>query len=298
MRSPDYSVVICTRNRAEILRWCLDALAADPFDRGRFEVIVVDNGSTDGTPAVLEEETRLGRLPLKAIREPAPGVCRARNRAISAGQGGYFLFLDDDALAAPDWLSAFDAHIRLRGSEIVQGRIWTRFLSPPPAWFDEAWLPRLGHLDLGEEVRPFDAHFHSGNLAVARSVFDKAGGFREDLGPGASGLGDDTEFGIRALDAGFSAVYEPKACVHHLVPPERVMFRAFLRRFYTTGRAQPLFRRYSETRVRTALYFIRATFGRAGSVLRARTGKQRMAALCDEAEHWGRVVTLMRHDRD
>ncbi len=59
-----------------------------------------------------------------------------------------------------------------------------------------------------------------------------------------------------------------------------------------TGRAQPLFRRYEESRLKLLLYFTRMTLVRAGRVLRARTGRERMAALCDTAEHWGRVVTL------
>lgn len=293
MSNPDYTVVICTRNRADVLPQCLDALAANAFDKSRYEAIVVDNGSADGTPAVLEAEGRRGRLPLRALSEPRPGVCRARNVAIAAGRGRYFLFLDDDALAAPKWLEGFDRHIQTRGSLIVQGRIWTRFLAPPPDWFDNEWLPRLGHLDLGEEVRPYDAHFHSGNLAVAREVFDRAGGFREDLGPGASGLGDDTEFGMRALGTGFSALYEPHAEVYHLVPPERLAFRAFMRRFYITGRAQPMFRRYDERGIRTVLYFLRASAPRAWRAVFGPGAKRRKGALLDTAEHLGRVVTIL-----
>jgi glycosyltransferase involved in cell wall biosynthesis len=291
----DYTVVVPTHNRADLLPLCFDALADDSFDRSRYEVLVIDNASRDNTPGVVQEEIRRGRLPVRYYYEGEPGLDQARNAAIRNSDSRFMLFLDDDALVAKGWLAAFDKGLRSGRYQIVQGRIWTRFLQPPPPWFDDEWLPKLGHLDMGDETIPYDGHLHGGNLGVAREVFEKVGEFRPDLDVGAksSGLGGDTEFGLRAKAAGIEFLYEPDAAMYHLVPPERVTRKALMKRFYISGSSQPLFYTYDESRPRMLLYFLRKTLARTMRMIFTTNARRRMKALFDTAEHWGRVTAIL-----
>ncbi len=108
---PALSVVVCTRNRARLLTACLASLDEQSLERDQYEVVVVDNGSADGTPALLNRwrGAATGRV---AVREPVVGLSTARNRGLAIATGEVVAFLDDDALAAPSWGAAHLAAYR------------------------------------------------------------------------------------------------------------------------------------------------------------------------------------------
>ena len=288
------SVVIATRDRARFLAGCFAAIARAGFDRDRFELLVVNNASRDATEVVLEGELRRGRLPLRTVDEPRPGLAVARNTGVTKAEGMAVLFLDDDALVAPGWLDAYDRLLRGERRAIVQGRILARFLGARPRWIDDALLPRLTHLDQGGAAGGLRGPLFGANFGVRREVFDTVGLFRTDLGAGAIGLGEDTEFGLRAAGAGFDATYSPAALVHHLVPPERTTRAAFLRRFYRSGLCQPLLREYRESTPRLLMSCVRRSLERLAGAAFAADSARHMSQLCDLAEHLGRVVQIVR----
>src|SRR5439155_11754789 len=123
-QGPEVCVVVATRNRAERLRLLLDSLRSQSLPRSAFEVVVVDDGSTDGTPGVLGEEAARGELPLRVIRQDrSAGVAGARNAGWRAGGGRLVAFVDDDCVADPGWLAAGLAAARdSDGLALVQGR--------------------------------------------------------------------------------------------------------------------------------------------------------------------------------
>jgi GT2 family glycosyltransferase len=235
-------------------------------------------------------------LRLRCACAPEPGLSRARNRGIAEAAGEVLVFLDDDALARPGWLRGYDAAFQA-GAEVVQGRILPRFEGGRPRWLAEAWLERFGQVDQSEAPGPLRGRMHGGNCAVRREVFDRVGIFREELGAGASGLGEDTDFGLRAVEAGIPLHFEPRACVDHLIPPGRATRRAFLRRCYRYGWSQPLFERFDESPRRALFYFARRSAGNLVRATFALDPVRRMAALSDLAEHWGRVRRLLKEER-
>ena len=293
-RSYMLSIVIATRDRAGFLARCLDALASATFDQERFELLVVDNGSCDNTPRVLEEELRRGRLPLTTIHEPRPGLAVARNTGVGSAQGDAVIFLDDDAHFAPGCLAAYDWLLRIEERPIVQGRILARFLSSCPRWINDAMLSRLSHLDQGDAVRPLQGPIFGANFGVRRSVFDRIGLFRTDLGAGAIGLGEDTDFGLRAAAAGVQATYSPDALVYHLIPRERTTRSAFLRRFYRSGFCQPLFKEYDESVLRLLTGLPRTSLARLLAAVLATDSMEHMSEICGLAEYLGRFTQILR----
>lgn len=192
------SVIICTRNRASFLK---DTLAA--FEkvrvppRWRVEMVVVDNGSSDHTAAVIAAAS-LSSIEFRHVREPLPGKSRAQNTALSEARGEVLLFTDDDVEPAEDWIEKMALPLFERRCDAVAGRILLgRELERP--WFShmhETWLAVSSELNANSPI------MIGASMGVHRSVFEKIGGFDEELGPGASGFGEETLLWRQMLEAG------------------------------------------------------------------------------------------------
>jgi len=232
------TVAICTHNRAADLREALLSLLPQRFP-GEFEVIVVDNGSTDETAQAVAEFQRSAGFPVRYIFEERLGLSVARNRAIREARGEFVLFLDDDAVASSDWIggivSVFDMDPRIG---CVGGKI-------EPAWEGGAphWLPPENRtlytiLDYAErivEMRPPAIPFGA-NVAFRMSVFDWTEPFREDLGRvGTNLLSSEESELIERIRARNSVYYTPHASVVHKIPRSRISRRWLLRRIYWQG---------------------------------------------------------------
>ncbi|RUS42677.1 glycosyltransferase family 2 protein [Cohnella sp. AR92] len=232
------SVAICTHNRASDVREALLSLAPQRFGDS-FEVIVVDNGSTDQTAQTVQEFGRTASFPVHYVYEGRLGLSVARNRAIREAKGEFILFLDDDAVASPDWIggivSVFDKDPKIG---CVGGRI-------EPAWEGEApdWLPEENRslytiLDYSAEVREMrdSAMPYGANVAFRRSIFDSMAMFREDLGRVGSNLlsSEESEL-IERIRGKYSVYYTPHASVLHKIPRSRMNRKWLLRRIYWQG---------------------------------------------------------------
>ena len=204
------SILISTKNRAHSLSECLDSLSQMKAAPGtNWEVLVADNGSTDATPDVIARFQ--GRLPIRHILEPRPGLSRARNAAIRHSTGRFILFTDDDCLVAPDWL---DTAIRLLAADphrVIGGRI---------ALYDPDALP-LAVKDMPD--REILVHFsnivgfvHGANLICSREVVERIGLFDPKLGAGTkTKSAEDVDFAYRSFTSGIPVVYEPNLFVRH-----------------------------------------------------------------------------------
>jgi glycosyltransferase involved in cell wall biosynthesis len=120
---PELTILVCTHNRAELLSGVLESLGNQSLGRERFEVIVVDNASTDDTPAVADRCAKQGKLQARYVREPELGLDAARNRGIREARGEIVAFLDDDARARYDWAEAVLDGFSRHDAPIVGGRI-------------------------------------------------------------------------------------------------------------------------------------------------------------------------------
>ena len=151
------TVAICTLNRAESLRRTLDSVAATRVaDELAWELIVVNNNSTDHTDAVIAEYR--GRLPLRRELEPLQGHSNARNRAIVAARGEYIVWTDDDVIVGARWLAAYaEAFRRWPDGVVFGGRIIPRYEPPVVKWIAQSERVLGGPFairDFGDEVQP------------------------------------------------------------------------------------------------------------------------------------------------
>jgi glycosyltransferase involved in cell wall biosynthesis len=237
---PEATVVVCTRNRSSALDRCLASIAAiDGIDDA--DVLVVDNGSTDGTQDVIERWA--GQLPsMRSVHEPRTGLSHARNTALAVARGELVAFLDDDVLVQPTWFDAVLAAYR-RWPDLagLAGRIELSWPTGRPSWLSasrDVWFARL---ELGPDPRLLgDKEFPVGaNMSVRRDIANAVGGFDPDLGySGARLLGnEELEFFTRVRRAGHALGYEPAASVVHVVEGRRLTRRYLWRRIYSQGRS-------------------------------------------------------------
>src|SRR4051812_23694545 len=186
-----YSVVIATHNRAGDLRGTLGSLAAlDSVEP--WEVIVVDNNSTDATPAVVQELAGTFPVPLRYLFEAVPGRSAALNSGIAAATGTVIITTDDDVRVEPDWLVvAGDALERLQ-CDYVGGRVLPIWGGPRPAWLPDRPSPQwavIALLDYGKEPIELTRRMPLGvNMAFRREAFDVVGGWDPRIGRKAGTL--------------------------------------------------------------------------------------------------------------
>jgi glycosyltransferase involved in cell wall biosynthesis len=235
------SVIIATHNRSVLLARTLDAIGRQRWPRESMEVLVADNGSTDGTPAVVEAARAAG-LPVRYLFERRSGKSYAVNAALALARGDLIAFTDDDVQPEPEWLGALGHAIDQPGVDFVAGRILPIWECPPPDWMSPALHGVLAVRDNGTAPRPISTATSGvmpigANMAVRSDVIAKIGGLRTDLGKleGSLRTGEDHEFFLRLLHGGYRGTYEPSALVHHLVPASRLHRGYFGRWLFQNG---------------------------------------------------------------
>src|SRR5262245_59912347 len=151
MEACDVSVVISTYNRADRLPVALDALLSQQTNVA-YEIIVVDNNSTDSTAAVLASAIKRSRGRLRSVFEGRQGLSYGRNTGIVMARGGIITFSDDDVRVAPNWIDelhkTFVAHPEI---DYVGGRVLPNWLAPPPRWLTDAHWSPLALQDYGDQ---------------------------------------------------------------------------------------------------------------------------------------------------
>jgi len=258
--SPQLVYAVCTWNRAGRLPRLLRAMRAQSCPVP-FEVLVVDNNSTDGTREVVERiAAEQGGAPVRYVFEPEQGIVPARNRAIeeaiSAG-ADYLVFIDDDELPEPGLLEAAHDALAREGAVCVGGRI----LVPAdglPAWIDPELRAFLGEQDHGSHpfwVAGRDRPLWAGNIGYRMGLFREMSDLRFDTRysrrGGEVGGGEDAVMFWTLLERGARIRYRPDMVVRHEVDPARLRRRYFLRLHHAAGYRHGRYR--LETRGRRVL---------------------------------------------
>ncbi len=213
VRAPDIAVVVSTRDRAARLAALLASLGAQTVARDRFEVVIVDDGSRDGTAAVLERAGACAELPLKVLTSRTSGRQGAgRNRGWRATDARVIAFTDDDCEATPEWLEEGLRTARAHPGAIVQGRT-----VPHPGE-----LHRQGPFSRTMDVSSLGPYYQTCNVLYPRELLERLEGFDERLPPG-----EDADLAWRAFADGARAVFAPDAVVFHAV--ENLGVRGHLR---------------------------------------------------------------------
>jgi GT2 family glycosyltransferase len=240
-----YSIVIATYNRADDLRATLESLAtlrpAAPW-----EVIVVDNNSSDETRAVIQGTAPRFPVPLDYVFEKEQGRSPALNAGIARARGAIVVTTDDDVRVEPDWLDRVGAALDRLGCDYIGGRVLPMWGGPRPAWLSDRggkqWAV-IALLDYGPQPIEFGSRVPLGvNMAFRRDAFDRAGLFDPHTGRRAGTLlGQEVrEWCIRARRAGVRGFYAPDVMLHHLIPASRLTRRYFRRWFYWRGISRAL----------------------------------------------------------
>jgi GT2 family glycosyltransferase len=204
---PQISVVVPTRDRPEELSRLFEGLRSQALATDRFEVIVVDDGSSaSATQHVLAEESRRGELQLSSVRnETALGQARARNQGWREARAPLVAFTDDDCVPDPAWLNALLRASEAAPAAIVQG----------PTEPDPLGSRRRGPFNRTVKVESLGPQYQTCNILYPRALLERLEGFDERVGQPVAG--EDTELAWRAFEAGAQAAFAPDALVFHAV---------------------------------------------------------------------------------
>lgn len=234
---PSISVVICTYNRQKFIGECLRCLSLQDVAPTAWEVIIVDNASTDQTAAiVLQFIAAHPLLPFRYVAEPQKGLSFARNRGIAEAAADLITFIDDDAEAVPHFVSTvlqfMQAHPEAAGAG---GRVIPKYSeSPEPVWMNKYLNGFIGRVDHGGQPRLFKGRMKypiGCNMTYRKSLLLQAGGFNNDL----TFRGDDKHifYAVSALCP--NIYFLPDALVLHNIDAHRLQFDYFRKLFLKTG---------------------------------------------------------------
>lgn len=236
------SVIIPTRNRATLLAGLLDSLARQasaPFD---WEVLVIDNASTDQTPDIVQKKSDTLPISIRYVREHQPGLHFARHTGATNARGQILSYLDDDMILELTWILAAE-RIRREDAHAVVGRILPKWTAHPPDWLSslitDGVFSHLGLLDLGDRPRPVDPLLVFGGACfIPRQLLFDLGGFHPDGVP-ADRLrfrGDgETALMNRFKRQGLKSFYDPLATAWHVIPAQRLTLDYLCQRAYNQG---------------------------------------------------------------
>ncbi len=240
------SVIIPTRNRAKYLYKALESITKQNFPKEEFEVIVVDNGSTDNTKEVVNSfQNKLKNL--KYFYEKTPGLHVGRHKGLKESTADILVYADDDIEAFPTWLEGINESFEDPSVALVGGNNLPNYEVPPPQWVELLWgNTPLGQangmysvLDFGNKIHEIYPHFVWGcNFSIRKEVLIRVGGFHPDGMPDEflryRGDGESAVSG-EILRSGQKTVFNPKASVYHLVPAKRMTFDYIFKRGYIQG---------------------------------------------------------------
>jgi glycosyltransferase involved in cell wall biosynthesis len=237
----EISVVLATYNRAARLSAALDSFSklVMPADLD-WELIVVDNNSTDMTRSVVEEFKQRSGLQVEYLFEGQQGRSCALNAGIKRAKGGVIAFTDDDIGLHPQWLANLYHVFGETGCSAAAGRVIPVWNHAKPDWLEMEDQLAIVRFEMGDEVKEIRIPPLGANCAFRREIFNKYGLFRTDLGVSGNRhtiTCDDTEFGERLIRGGEKIVYRPSAIVYHPVDPARATKKYFLSWYYYNGRS-------------------------------------------------------------
>ncbi|MBI5082086.1 MAG: glycosyltransferase family 2 protein [Chloroflexi bacterium] len=223
MIRPLITVVVCTFNRASLLRTCLQSLVEQSVDVSCYEVVVVNNNSTDSTPQVVKEFSDQ-RSNFSGVVEKTQGLANARNSGWRIASGEYVAYIDDDCKAPPEWIAVAKEIIEQVSPTVFGGPNFAFYNTPKPPWYKDIYSSTT----LGDHSRVLSAREHliGNNIFFQHTILDALGGFNSQLGMIGDKIayGEETEMVMRIRSTMNDAItyYEPRLYVYHLVRPEKM----------------------------------------------------------------------------
>lgn len=244
------SVIICTYNRGRILHETVRSFLDCHSDGIDYELLLVDNNSTDETREFAESLAAKNPL-VRYLFEPSQGLSYARNSGIRASHGQIVVFVDDDVYFSPNWLTAvasvFERHIDVA---CIGGKVVPHFDFGRPKWIVDNLLWIYGVTRYGDHEREirFPEIPIGCNMAFRRTVFEQIGIFHTSLGRKGKNLlsGEENHFLLRTAKAGLKTIYSPDIQISHRIPAARTIQEWVLKRFYWEGISEIVMRQLDD----------------------------------------------------
>lgn len=241
------SIIIPTRNRSNLLHNTIESITKQSLSKDKFEVIVIDNGSTDDTKEIIMSFN--SRLPnLVYYYDATPGLHVGRHNGYKLAKSDILVYADDDIEAFPTWLEGIFESFQDPDVMLVGGKDLPKYEQKPPFWIEEQWyninedgrtLDALSLIDLGDEIKAIPPFYVYGcNYSVRKSLIRETKGFHPDGVPfNMIELRGDGEWYVNKyiMEHGYKVMYNPKASIYHVVTKERLTLDYFKRRAFRKG---------------------------------------------------------------
>jgi len=253
------TVLIATVGRAKSLRETLDSLfVPGNLTEPDWEALVVVNSASDGDSLRVCQDFG-ARYPdrFRFLVRPQPGKSRALNLGLAQARGELVAMTDDDVICSPHYVAAAVDVFRRYPADAVQGRVLMNWIGGQPEWLAPKQATELSSWDFGDEVIPYQLGLTGCNMVVRADVARKIGGFAVELGPGAAGQNEDTEFSQRLREAGYRQIYAPAVLVHHQMPRARATPAMLRKRSVVRGRSMAYYRSPPERLARLTQWHLR-----------------------------------------
>lgn len=237
---PLISIVLCTHNRVQHLRSALQSIFDQGLTGASYELVLVDNRSSDGTAELGTDLAEQGLL--RYVAEPELGLCHARNTGWRQARGRYVAYFDDDAVAEPGWIDAIaEAFACEPAPGVVGGKVTPIWEAERPAWLSDGIAVSLTILDWSSEPKYIpDVRVEwlvGANMAVRREILGEIGGFDPRLDRIGSNMlsGGDVFLQKEIIARGYPCLYYPRMAIRHLASRSRLNKAWFERRYYWQG---------------------------------------------------------------
>jgi glucosyl-dolichyl phosphate glucuronosyltransferase len=241
-KEPAVSVVICTYNRDKFIGEALNCLAKQTLPADQFEVIVVDNKSTDSTAAISKKFiAEHPELNMRYVMEPNKGLSFARNRGIEEAKAAIITYIDDDAEVIPGFLQSIVAFMQADKTVAgIGGKVIPKYSeSEEPKWMSRYLDGMVGQIDYGPDTKRFDSSmkYPGGcNMTYTKEILQKAGGFNNKL----TFRADDKYIFFQVTKYTDNIYYLPEAALYHNIDKDRLTFGNFKKLFLKSGNEEKI----------------------------------------------------------
>jgi glycosyltransferase involved in cell wall biosynthesis len=228
MQKPKLSIVICTFNREKYIPEALESIRSQLTSNEDYELIAVDNNSTDRSPELIKTfiAENPGR-PYYYVHEGKQGLSYARNAGIEHAKAELITFIDDDAIARPDFvqntIAFFEKH---KDAAAMGGRVIPKFTVEEPEWFSSFVRKSVSEINFGPKVKVLEGRKYpfGANMSFRADVFRQYGLFNTDLGRKGNNLlsGEEKDIFDRLKQNGGKIYYDPEVVVQHIIEPHRL----------------------------------------------------------------------------
>ena len=265
------SVLVCTYNREKLLASCIDSLVHQNCHPGDYEIILINNCSTDNTEQLcINSIHEHPGLQIRYFIETKQGLSNARNRGIRESMGNIITFIDDDAFAEKDYIYNIKKDFRTSGIAAGGGKIIPHWEKTRPKWMSRFLLPLVSVIDLGDEIIEFKGNKYpiGANMFFRKSLFEKSHFFDPMLGRSLKNLigNEEKDLFLKIKKLGYKISYFPSITVRHYIPEERTKISFIKKQALGIGQSE---------KIRTRL-----------------NKKERIRVIFNEIIKWGGTIVL------